>query len=280
MFPHPRQWTRQPQGWAPPSQWAKARSLSLLVAADPRHERVRGAFVDLSLSVNATFQFQSTGYGLGFGGVSGGASTNSTGDLLWRGSWTAVCVAAPPSTSARYALSQSGTDTSALGFGFNDQFTGANGRFSLTLLDYGVNRSHAYVPSAANDTPRCFLMRKAGTTVTAWIDGAPQTVITSGGFTGSPGATSDTIRLYGSNANSFFCWATGTIGGLAFFNAAISDAECAAISTIGGFFGQLFAPRRIWVPQAAIAGLPTLSLPTYTPGSLTATGFRPRVTAT
>lgn len=42
---------------------------------------------------------------------------------------------------------------------------------------------------------------------------------------------------------------------------------------------QLFAPRRIWVPQAAITGLPTLSLPTYTPGSLTATGFRPRVTA-
>ena len=42
---------------------------------------------------------------------------------------------------------------------------------------------------------------------------------------------------------------------------------------------QLFAPRRIWVPQAAITGLPTLSLPTYVPGSLTATGFRPRVTA-
>lgn len=37
-------------------------------------------------------------------------------------------------------------------------------------------------------------------------------------------------------------------------------------------------PRRIWVPQAGL--LPTLSLPTYTPGSLTATGFRPRVTAT
>lgn len=42
----------------------------------------------------------------------------------------------------------------------------------------------------------------------------------------------------------------------------------------------IFAPRRIWVPQAAISGLPTLSLPTYVPGSLTATGFRPRVTAT
>ena len=43
---------------------------------------------------------------------------------------------------------------------------------------------------------------------------------------------------------------------------------------------KFFAPRRIWVPQAAITGLPALSLPTYAPGSLTATGFRPRVTAT
>lgn len=43
---------------------------------------------------------------------------------------------------------------------------------------------------------------------------------------------------------------------------------------------RLFAPRRIWVPQAPLPSLPTLSLPTYTPGSLTATGFRPRVTAT
>ena len=43
----------------------------------------------------------------------------------------------------------------------------------------------------------------------------------------------------------------------------------------------LFAPKRIWVPMAAAAsGVPTLSLPTYVPGSLTSTGFRPRVTAT
>lgn len=37
--------------------------------------------------------------------------------------------------------------------------------------------------------------------------------------------------------------------------------------------------RRIWVAQPGAPVLPTLSLPTYTPGSLTATGFRPRVTA-
>jgi hypothetical protein len=45
---------------------------------------------------------------------------------------------------------------------------------------------------------------------------------------------------------------------------------------------QLFAPRRIYVPYAAAAGnWPNiLSAPTYVPGSLTSSGFRPRVTAT
>lgn len=44
---------------------------------------------------------------------------------------------------------------------------------------------------------------------------------------------------------------------------------------------QIFAPRtqRIWVP-AGVGGLPTLSAATFVPGSLTSTGFRPRVTAT
>jgi hypothetical protein len=40
-------------------------------------------------------------------------------------------------------------------------------------------------------------------------------------------------------------------------------------------------PGRIFIPYAAAAGgLPTLSAATYVPGSLTSTGFRPRVTAT
>ena len=44
---------------------------------------------------------------------------------------------------------------------------------------------------------------------------------------------------------------------------------------------QLFEPQRIFIPVAAAAsGVPTLSLPTYMPGSLTSVGFRPRVTAT
>jgi hypothetical protein len=44
---------------------------------------------------------------------------------------------------------------------------------------------------------------------------------------------------------------------------------------------QLFAPRRIPAPfsPSAASGLPTLSQATYVPGSITTTGFRPRVTA-
>jgi len=46
-------------------------------------------------------------------------------------------------------------------------------------------------------------------------------------------------------------------------------------------FGQTFAPRQIWIPATAAASFnPTLSLPTYVPGSLTSSAFRPRVTAT
>lgn len=43
---------------------------------------------------------------------------------------------------------------------------------------------------------------------------------------------------------------------------------------------QLFEPRRIWVPQSAAAGLPALSASTYKPGTLTSTGWTPRITAT
>lgn len=68
------------------------------------------------------------------------------------------------------------------------------------------------------------------------------------------------------------------VHGYFIFNRALSDNECAEISANPW---QLFAPRtqRIW-PPAATSGLPTLSAATYVPGSLTASGFRPRVTAT
>ena len=42
---------------------------------------------------------------------------------------------------------------------------------------------------------------------------------------------------------------------------------------------QTYAPRQIYVPSAAGIALPTLSLSTFVPGSMTSTGWRPQVTA-
>ena len=63
------------------------------------------------------------------------------------------------------------------------------------------------------------------------------------------------------------------------YDRALQDVEIAQLTANPW---QLFAPRRIWVPVAAAGGatLPTLSNATFVPGSVTATSFRPRVTAT
>lgn len=42
---------------------------------------------------------------------------------------------------------------------------------------------------------------------------------------------------------------------------------------------ELFAPERLFFPASSGVTMPTLSAATYMPGSLTSTGFRPRVTA-
>lgn len=58
-----------------------------------------------------------------------------------------------------------------------------------------------------------------------------------------------------------------------------NDLRTDRLALVGSDPWAIFKPRRTWAPQAEVVALPTLSLPTYVPGSLTATGFRPRVTA-
>ena len=68
---------------------------------------------------------------------------------------------------------------------------------------------------------------------------------------------------------------------VALFVAATSEwTDSEIISWHRNPYGSTFAPQtqRIWVPSAA-AGVPTLSASTYVPGSLTATGWRPQITA-
>lgn len=61
------------------------------------------------------------------------------------------------------------------------------------------------------------------------------------------------------------------------WNRELSDAEIVALADDPW---QIFAPRSILIPTAsAAAGLPTLSAPTYVPGSITISGFTGRVTA-
>jgi hypothetical protein len=72
-------------------------------------------------------------------------------------------------------------------------------------------------------------------------------------------------------------WAQGSYALFLGHNRAISLQEHVELSRNPW---QLFEPRRIWVPQAAAAGLPTLSASTYKPGTLTSTGWTPRITAT
>lgn len=52
----------------------------------------------------------------------------------------------------------------------------------------------------------------------------------------------------------------------------------AALSDLSGNPWSLFEPRRIWVPQAAASGLPTLG--TVSASAITSSGFRPSVTYT
>jgi len=62
------------------------------------------------------------------------------------------------------------------------------------------------------------------------------------------------------------------------WNRRLSDAEQQMAATDEVW--QLFAPRQIWVPYTAAPAIPTLSAPTFVPGSLSTTGWRGRVTAT
>ena len=61
------------------------------------------------------------------------------------------------------------------------------------------------------------------------------------------------------------------------WNRALSHAELSALRPEQAA-EQLFAPRTQYIPTASGVLVPTLSLSTFAPGSLTATGWRPQVT--
>jgi hypothetical protein len=62
------------------------------------------------------------------------------------------------------------------------------------------------------------------------------------------------------------------------YSGAFSDEELQALSQGPEHIYSMFQ-RRTYFPEAAASALPTLSAATFAPGSLTSSGFRPRVTA-
>ena len=101
-----------------------------------------------------------------------------------------------------------------------------------------------------------------------WVNGIEQT-----------GAGTLAVSVF-QNRNTLIVNGSGLSASLLVaFGGALSDHELAAI-TLNPLL--TIAPRVIRVPVAAAGGatLPTLSNATFVPGSVTATSFRPRVTAT
>lgn len=236
------------------SRWI-ARGLKLLTMGSHAYDAATGVLTPYTWSSDApTLGVNAFGIGRT---QSGAGSYNTTRNVFTNKYFTAIWVGSLPSSNLAVssAISQSGAE-SAIMFGgnFDDQFSansGAAGRLSLTCLDVGasvVNRSHAYVSGAVDGKPHVYLMRRNGTTVTAWIDGAPQTVTTTGGFpTADSGFTSDsdTFRVCGSSAGgSNF---VGILNATALLQTALTDAECAQLSTWTGVLGLApRAARQLW----------------------------------
>jgi hypothetical protein len=223
---------QNPNAACRPSTWALSRKLRLLVGPDPQVDLISGVLTPATVT-SGTRIFSNSAIGLGFSST-GANSVNSIQDLRLADSWTALIIATVNSNvKVQSAIEQSATDASVIGFNFDDQFNLLAGRFSCTLLDSGVNRSHAYVSSATDGKPHAFLMRKSGTSITAWIDGIKKTVTTSGGFTGNPGASTDTVKLVGDSGNAYWAWSdNSTFHGLAYFNAILDESECEQLSRI------------------------------------------------
>lgn len=240
-----------------PSEWAYSCGIKILVAGDPRRDLVNQTFTNATVS-SGSYSISPSVMGLAWSNTSA-SSVNSVGNIAPNASWTALIVANPVSQANRHAaiVQHGGVGAFQIGFNFNDQFTASAGRFAVTSLETGVNRSHAYVASAADGNPHAFLMRKSGTSISAWIDGVSKSVTSSGGFTGNPATATDSIKLYGTSTDSGNAFVGGSsIAAVAYFGQALSDGECARLSEhYSAVWSKLLRPDElfVWIPDASAA---------------------------
>jgi hypothetical protein len=267
----------QPQSSLRPSAWALDRKIQILTTRDHAYNAANGKRTQPT-STTGDYLLAGTIGGLGVQQTSGGYAVNETGYTLnWAGDWTAAFIGTPVAdTSAPQVFAQFAADTAVIGIGFDRNLNGVPGALSVLLLQSGVDRSGAYVTGAANGTTRCFLLRKQGNTVSAYIDGTKQTVVTSDSFTGAVSfSPSDNLARAGNSSNGQATWGR-PICATAFFNSALTDSGCLDISTISGFYKKLF-PSVVLQRQIAGAAPVDPVLSNLVATSITSTGAIPRV---
>lgn len=158
-----------------------------------------------------------------------------------------LCGATAGQTSLRINTTGSALQTSTAATGLND------------------SRAHVYAASW-----------RSGEGANFWVDG--RLIATTSALSGTLNSTQNLML-----ARRGATYMT-TAGGYGLLMAAWDSAS--VVESLGyrlrlpDVWDALYEPRRIFVPQAAASGLPTLSAATYVPGSLSSSGFRPRVTAT
>lgn len=124
--------------------------------------------------------------------------------------------------------------------------------------------------------PSLLVMAGDSSGAEVWVDGAQ--VLTS--VNGPSAQSTSRIVLFGERSANTGYATSGSVWlylGLP-YRLPASEVARLAKTRPEALFAEVFAPRRIFVPMGG-ASLPTLSAATYMPGSLTSSGFRPRVTA-
>lgn len=263
-----RPWTQQPHSGAPLRAHDYATSGS---AVDRGLDQTRG--VNLSQASGATVA--NTANGVALAAPSSllkpwHGSIQGTGAISVAGLWClAYCDSI--STTNRVALQLA---QNAFGQGYFEIFFGNTGSSNIWVrvivagpttynIDTGVTAVAGRVYS--------ILANRVGASVQVYIDGvlSVDATISAANFRGSM----DRVTVAGSIASASNALSGGVLAWAAATGSVIPP-EYVDKSPWG-----IFEPRRIWVPQAAITGLPTLSLSTYKPGTLTSSGWTPRVTA-
>lgn len=264
MLAYSRRWTRQP-----PERQVAANGLP-----SPRALfRPQGARQHDAHGVVSSSTYAGSTFGVGLGGV--GVSLDGASDSGIRHTFTDAIDRFAYSVAILFSLRSIAANNNIFGInGILQVRATTGGQIEFLTEAVSSNATSTFGGVTANRLHCLVVTNQSGGPLIGYFDGFEVVRFSAG----QDVQTTDKYLTLGKRNNAGEVM-NGVIYEAAYWSGITLDAATAARIS-AAYYPSVFAPRRIWVPQAAITGLPTLSLPTYTPGSLTAAGFRPRVTAT